>query len=474
MHSQVRLLFYLSVHTNQTLTSAFRVENKLVFNTHINDLTSKERLWFMCGYSDSTLIVIARGSPSEELLISSGMLIDLRNIPTLHFPASFFDHALHRLSSTSERIRLCNQIRDLLSTRSRYRWCGAQLESIFHSEIVKNACEINGLAILGRAVNEHGIISGSLPEIMTTNHSCDVFQHLESISDDGQRKLAAIMHSFAIAHTTIVYVGSAPGTGWLSALEFYPNIERVISIDPRPLASSNARVNHIQEMLRSNDHLFDLTGFHRNCVLIWDVRSDSEDGTDRDQIILDEIFLLNTISNDPRLESHFLAMHIKINMRHICQYELPIQGRFFLQPYTLQRDVYEARYVVHLRSGVPLSLFSPSAFTRAAILREMEETQERLEDGLLSEGHLVANLMCSRIRNVNYIEREAYNSSIEEICLFTINHNSPSSVLHYLSGLKQKKINYIISPQCDSGGTSNPLRLSTTSNFIDKKNNMGG
>ena len=51
----------------------------------------------MCGYSDSTLIVISRAHEIEDQLVASGLLIDLRPPLEIRFPSSFFDYTLHRL-----------------------------------------------------------------------------------------------------------------------------------------------------------------------------------------------------------------------------------------------------------------------------------------------------------------------------------------------------------------------------------------
>lgn len=423
------------------------VENKLVFTSNNSgNSESAERLWFMCGYGDTTLIVVKKNSANENALVESGMLLDLTSMPPVLHPASFFDYALHRLSSRSERVRLCNELRSLFAKRSKYRWCGGELESIFNRDIVENACEINGLAVLGRAFDHDGVLYGDLPEVVTSNYSYDVLSHLNSLEDEGQRKLAAVFHSIAIAHSVILYIGSSPGTGWIGALSYYPNISAVISVDPRPLDFyHDERITHHTEYITSVEQIFKLVENHINCVLIWDVRGDTRDDVERDSMILREISTLNLILNHSDLEKHFIALHLKINTRHFCHYELPKMGRFFIQPYTLTRDVFEVRYVAHLRGPGTSDLFSPSEEMRESVLAEMEKIRSDLVEGKIGETHLVANLLCARMRRVNYIETKSYNHAKEEICLFTITHNSPSEELRYLSDLRGRNIPYLIS-----------------------------
>lgn len=89
-----------------------------------------------------------------------------------------------------------------------------------------------------------------------------------SFEDEGQRKLAVLFHSMCISGATIVYVGSAPGSAWISALEMYPNVHRIISVDPRPLASyEDPRIDH---------HSIYLLNDYDSCILIWDVRGDAD------------------------------------------------------------------------------------------------------------------------------------------------------------------------------------------------------
>lgn len=191
--------------------------------------------------------------------------------------------------------------------------------------------------------------------------------------------------------------------------------------------------------------MYQLITEEMNCVLVWDVRGEAQGTNARDALIMREVTTLNLILNHANLERHFLLLHLKINVRFMAYYELPRYGRFFLQPFTLLRDVFEARYVVHLRGPGTKEFFVPSEDMKNAIISEMEQTRSDLVSGKINDRHLVCNMLCCRLRRINYIETEAYNSSSEEICLFTINHNSPSEVLRYLSFLKERGISYIIS-----------------------------
>lgn len=62
-------------------------------------MDSLERLWFMCGYSDSIYIVVASGSSAEERLVASGMLMDIRSQANVPRCNSFYDMAVHRIST---------------------------------------------------------------------------------------------------------------------------------------------------------------------------------------------------------------------------------------------------------------------------------------------------------------------------------------------------------------------------------------
>lgn len=147
---------------------------------------------------------------------------------------------------------------------------------------------------------------------------------------------------------------------------------------------------------------FKLIEGETNCVLIWDVRGDAPRNTERDKMILIEIAILNEIVNHVQLRSVFL-LHVKINMKHMTSYSLPTDGGFYVQPYTLYRDVYEARYVVHLRSAASVNVFNPSDQVRDSMLREMDRARAELETGALGEHELVANVLTARYRRIDYL-----------------------------------------------------------------------
>lgn len=424
----------------------YLIENKSTYHSAKRDPDAIERLWFMCGYSDSIYIVVASDSPQEERLVEVGMLLDIRPLGNAPNANSFFDFAMHRLNSLSERVKLCNSIRDVLARRTASRWCGAELESLFHRDVVQNAFEINGLATLGRSMNDGGVWNGTYPDVRCNDYTYDVMTNVLTMHDGGQKKLCALFHSVAIAGSVIVYVGSAPGHAWTGALKTYPNVRKVISIDPRPIENcDDERVQHHSLYVTCSDDLFnEIEPADKNCVLIWDIRGDAS-GPQREDMILAEISLLNDILRDCRTEEHFFLVHLKINMRYMCSYYLPNGGRYITQPFSVSRDVYEARYVAHLRSHASSLFHSPSEAMRESMLREMNENKVKLNSGELHERQLVANALIARYRQVDYIIEPAYNASEEEIMLFTINHNPPERVIRHLRDAKDRKRRYVVS-----------------------------
>lgn len=132
-------------------------------------------------------------------------------------------------------------------------------------------------------------------------------------------------------------------------------------------------------------------------------------------------------------------------MKYMCSYIFPEGGRFYVQPYTVGRDVYESRYVVHLRSRLSNNVFSPSREVRTSMLGEMDIVKDNLLSGTTTDDRLVVNALTARYRLVDYLYERAYNLSEEEIFLYTINHNAPEKVLEHLNYLRDNNKRYVLS-----------------------------
>ncbi|CAH0403236.1 unnamed protein product [Chilo suppressalis] len=184
---------------------------------------------------------------------------------------------------------------------NKYRWCGAEYESLFHKDVIQNALEINGLAVLGRSMDFDGVWSGKCPEARSNDHSFDVLADIDNLEDLGQKKLCALFHSVALPHSTIVYVGSSPGDAWLSTLPYFRNLHKIIFIDPRPLArEAPGYVVHHSIAIGSPEDVRKIIVHKEDCVLIWD-RGDTPSDLDvRDELILKEISLINAILADEK------------------------------------------------------------------------------------------------------------------------------------------------------------------------------
>ncbi|CAG4931157.1 unnamed protein product [Parnassius apollo] len=120
---------------------------------------------------------------------------------------------------------LCNLVRDLLSELTRIRWCGSELESMFHPNIWRNASEICGLANLGMHINWEGKTVGSFPDPSTNDVTTRFLKFVGEIPDLGTRKLFSISPPIFIPGCDVIYVGSSPDVKITSFTDILPDLE---------------------------------------------------------------------------------------------------------------------------------------------------------------------------------------------------------------------------------------------------------
>lgn len=243
-------------------------------------------------------------------------------------------------------------------------------------------------------------------------------------------------------------MGSSPGTGWLIALSFLGDTLDItlVSIDPRDLdkiCGFPGRISHTRTTIKNAQDLLRLVPSTSEAILIWDARNDFSEES-KDEVVREDISILNGILTSQDIYRRFKYMHIKVNTSNVELYTLPEGGRFYPQPFTLERDVYEIRYVWHHPGHEDICLMSPTRDMANSLTVTLEDIQSLLrKNGVHVTTHrLIANYLTSRVRPGDYISLESNFKVKEEIFLFTINHNSPERTLLRLQKLKRDGVDY--------------------------------
>lgn len=311
------------------------LRNRITINYHALDLFKLEDLWFSLGHADTLLIVVDRGAPEYVALAEAGLLYDIRSMNLTSWESTgFYDFIQSKLFGRGERVRLCNMIRDaLVSGADRFRWCGSELESLFHERIYFRSVEMCGLKRLGYNWDCNGILgqdsfSSASPFDYTGRMYSDICNRFDDL---GQRKLYACMLSAVFADEEMIYIGSAPGSGWIHALNDIRYGGVVHSFDPRPLDRTiipeTFQIIHHEVLVQSVDDIMKYLDVTKKYVFIWDVRADMpEDSDARLQILDEEISTLNSIIAHSDFTQIVAFMQIKVNFRAITAYSLPAGG----------------------------------------------------------------------------------------------------------------------------------------------------
>lgn len=137
-------------------------------------------------------------------------------------------------------------------------------------------------------------------------------------------------------------------------------------------------------------------------------------------------------------------MHLKINTSNAGFCVLPKGGKFYPQPYTLERDVFETRYIWHHTGEDNIDLMTPTQQVLDSLSSMLENIQTVIrEKGAYScTQRLVTYYLTSRVRSGDYLSLESNFKIKEEIFLFTLNHKSAERVLLRLKKLKKDGVGY--------------------------------
>ncbi|CAB3222404.1 unnamed protein product [Arctia plantaginis] len=423
------------VSRGQYIRYAESVTERVIFMPNNNIPKTRERLWFMLGRRETILICVDNGKFNYEEFEKAGLLYRIPADVGFQNTDAFSDYVYHLIYSSRERIRLCNRIRDVLTTTQRsYRWCGSENESLTNESVIKHATEINGGTILHQHIKLDGSLCGDLIRYREQPLLSKLRTDLLEIESLGQKKLYSCMAGFASPHVPIVYVGSSPGDGWIKALNLIGYSSIVVSIDPRPLSSVETpsfEVKHLSMVIHGADDfakaVSDLTYFD----FVWDVRGDatSHDFDDRMEQIRNEIAILNDIMTNPDMQHKIKRFQLKINTRNLYEYLLPQDTRLYMQPYCAFREIFEIRAVGALHGHTHLTHVTPDTTER--ILETVRTSSIHIPDL-----DLVANCLGMRLSYGDFISSDPLYNTILDIALFCINWNTPSAVTAYLDKIQ--------------------------------------
>nr|APG79109.1 hypothetical protein 1 [Hubei lepidoptera virus 4] len=413
-----------------------------------------DQFWFRLGYSNSINIVVSNTSHDIlTKLVHSGLLVDLRASDLPLSQGGVYDLFQELIYGSNTRVKLCNDIRTSLAKLGPHRWCGAELESLFHPMIYNNATEICGNNAPGEFFRVTGSLSGEKPVPMHEKHLSDLYQHIITTNgNDGQRKLGLIMCAIPIVGYNIIYVGGSPGTAWTDVLREREFKGKIISVDPSPMDADivgDLEVDHYLKKINRSEDLEmiisqDRYACYDNYVLIWDVRHGNFSNMsveERRDIIAEEVIILTSIMTSAWFREKVKMYQIKVNTSNIDLYSFPRDGKIYMQPYTLSREVYEVRCVGYVsRRGVFLQSLANSQIE--SLWRYLNAQVREIENGL-SEYRIFLNFMTSMYRECDYIEEPPLIKTKWEIALFTLNWNHPEKIDRYFSRIYDSDVRFI-------------------------------
>lgn len=236
--------------TERQLTDFLReIHDKNVIRLANSSSASYERLFFALG-SESLNLVIAVDEAILNDFVSYGLIFDARHLPISRADA-FVRFTFDVNGSRAEFISRCNLLRNWLysNCKQRFRICGPEMETLRDPKVASSAVELVGLYGGGVYIDHSGLVND--PHMDRFDWLTSAFDKLTTAvypTHDhtallGQKKLFTMMLGF-VNSRTVVYVGSAPGYGWLDALQYLSHKVKVISVDPIDLGSLHPRVEH--------------------------------------------------------------------------------------------------------------------------------------------------------------------------------------------------------------------------------------
>lgn len=385
----------------------------------------------------------------------SGLLFDCRGIELPLSEGGVYDLFHEILYGRSTRIDLCNDIRNVLADHKKVRWCGAESESIFDYALNINATEICGNNPPGEYFSvSHGLL-GKMPDTRRENTMRRMYHNLIlDVGEKGQMKLGAIMCALPVQGYNFVYVGCSPGDAWIRILSEREYEGVVLGIDPSELCDLQATTPftliHERAMITSVKDIERLCLKHKldeldNIIFIWDIRhaeASCLDEHDKREVLQQEIGLLNSIISSDWFYNKVKIYQLKVNTRNIDLYEFPVDSRLFIQPFTLDRDVYELRCVGFYNEDRPgMKSLRPTELTQ--LQTYIESRKRDIDENKLSDYTLFLNFLTSMFHECDYIEKMPLVLPDWEIALYTLNWNSEDKLKRYFDSIKQRDVKFI-------------------------------
>nr|APG79104.1 hypothetical protein 1 [Hubei lepidoptera virus 5] len=414
-----------------------------------------DAFWFRIGYSQSmTIIVVSKSSDVINELIHVGLLCDMRSLKMPLSQGSVYDLLHEVLHGRSTRISLCDEIRDVLSQRGPLRWCGAEKESLFNENIYKNCTEICGNNPPGAFFHITTGMQSDMPKPMHESHMRVLYDDITCAFDDpGQIKLGLIACALPRVGFNMIYVGGSPGSAWIHALSLRKFSGKILCIDPDDLdlrRDHTLEIMHVKEFVNSVEDIKKAIQISAlppqdQLIFVWDVRrgdASQLSSSERNDAIREEASILSNIINSPWFRENVKVYQLKINSSNIDAYSLPANTRLYVQPYTLDRNVYELRAAGHIgRSDFHMVCITTQNISS---LREYYTgIKEQLDRREISNYVLFLNFLTSMYRVCDYIDEEPLTNNLWEVALYTLNWNSTIKIRKYLTRIFNSDVKFV-------------------------------